>query len=91
MCVGVYHQGLTRKTAPSSVYSEGNLLQGTVFAGNRGAENQKGVGEVTQRLERAGNHYILRLESKVRGGDIGPHGLGPPERSWNQSGAFQQD
>ena len=38
-------------------------MWGVVYAGDRGAENQTGAGEVSQKLERAGNHYILRVEN----------------------------
>lgn len=63
--VGEHHQGLTRKTeTPSCISSEWNLMQGVVYVGDRGAENQTGAGEVTQKLERAGNHYTLRVEKK---------------------------
>lgn len=41
-------------------------MPGVVHAGDRGAENQTGAGEVTQKLERSGGHYILREENKVR-------------------------
>ena len=39
-------------------------MQGVVYVGDRGAENQTGAREVTQELERAGNHYTLRVEQK---------------------------
>lgn len=39
-------------------------MQGVVYVGDRGAENQTGAREVTQKLERAGNHYTLRVEQK---------------------------
>lgn len=63
-------------------------MRGVVYVGARGAENQTGAGEVTQKLERAGNHYTLRVENKVRNGAIAVRGLGPAERRGIRVGLF---
>lgn len=63
------------KQTPSGIYSGRNLLQGSVYTGDRVAESQRGDGEVIQRLAREGSVYILRQEDKARGGVTRAHGL----------------
>lgn len=63
------------------------LNAGVVHAGDRGAENQTGAGEVTQKLERSGVTTSLGWR-KSEEGATAVHGLGPEERRWNQSGLF---